>query len=403
MTQYPATTFSPALVDRVGDIGDVLAEFLDTQTAQIQQALEEQFPGSVSNAVTKVLSAFITLEGTKRPLAKNQVHLPKLTPAQIDFCLDQLEKARILRLEDDLFELAHDTLARQIADQRSTEDVAFLEVVKLVKDRYKVYHTTTSLLNANELHLVDSFRRRLEEEESFSPEEWAYVTRSIRENRRKRILLTVAISAVILVLAAFSLFSFRQWQTAQQQQALAVEAQQRAEDNLRQLEEEQAQKAEAQYREHLARGRSLMTEANYLQAAQEFETALAFKEGDEEALRLKAESEGKSGAKERFDRLLQEGDRLFDAGAATYVDALERYRQARATGYDNATAEGKISLVSARLEGAFESFRKAGNTFFAAGGYQYALEQYRQALRIKPDNREIQQRIAECKEKMVRE
>ena len=52
---------------------------------------------------------------------------------------------------------------------------------------------------------------------------------------------------------------------------------------------------------------------------------------------------------------------------------------------------------------AFERFKADGEAFFNAKtsfGYKMALDSYRKALRIKPDDKNIQNRIRETKKKL---
>lgn len=203
----PSVNFTPSLVQLVGNISTVLADFLVQQTEQTQRALEERFSGVPSNATRHVLNAFATLEGTKKPLSKEELDFPDLTDEQVGFCLGKLEKARILREADGVYELSHDTLARHIADQRSAQEVALLEVVKLVEDRYNSFDKTKTFLNEKELQLVDEQTARLRRQKKLNPEQWAFVERSrskIRNRRRTRI---TAILGIIVALVAFSAYS----------------------------------------------------------------------------------------------------------------------------------------------------------------------------------------------------
>lgn len=396
MNSPPPVTFSPQLVAQVGEIGKVLGEFLERQTASIQQELEKRFPGVSSTAVKKILNAFVTLEGTKRPLSKQELKLPGVEQGTVDFCLDRLERSRILRLEDGLYELAHDTLALRIAEDRSAEEVAFLEITKLVRDRFTVYPTTQTLLNANELHLVQLNREKMLERGSFSPEEWAFIEQSKKENRRKRFLLGAALLGIIAVLMAFSIFSYRQSVIAKENQQQAMIAQEEAVKNLEKLEQEQAQKEEAKYSEHLALGKNYMSQSNYQEAIQEFNIALDFKEDGAEALALRAECEAKFGIKSSFERLIDQGDALQAQGSDQFVNAMEKYQTALRLNYNDNLARSKINALNGKLEGAFEAFKNKGDAFFKAKGYDLALEFYRKAQRIKPGDREVRQKIEAC-------
>ena len=115
--------FTSELVNETGGLGDVMASFLGEQIQAIQTKLIEKFPNADENTTWKIITAFATYDGTKIPMDKsmiyNKIDLPK---EQIDFVLNLYEKSRILRLADDNFEIAHDTLALQVAAKRSNEE-----------------------------------------------------------------------------------------------------------------------------------------------------------------------------------------------------------------------------------------------------------------------------------------
>jgi hypothetical protein len=116
----------------IGDIGNVMGDFLNTQVLQIAQMFEQ-----TPETIWEVLSPFVTLEGTKEPLpeAKLEQKLPNLPPDLLKNVIGALNKRRILRFSEDeqVYEIAHDSLAKQIAEKRTDEQIAILEVQRLVK------------------------------------------------------------------------------------------------------------------------------------------------------------------------------------------------------------------------------------------------------------------------------
>ena len=385
--------FDRKLIREVGNIEDVLGDFLEKQTAYIQGELNKHHPNAPLMAVRKVLSAFATLEGTKRPLTKEQVALSNLKSEQVAFIVDKLEQARILRYENQLYEFSHDTLALQVAGQRSADEVALLQISRIVRDRFHSYQATRTLLNANELELVNSFRKQLEQEKSLSAEEWAFVRKSRAANRRRRVVLAAVVLAIIGTLSSFALYSYGQ-------QQLAREKEQEALDNLAKFEAAQEQEKAAKYNEYLNQGIARMAQSDYSGALEAFRTALDFNPDGEEARDSIQSAEGKAGASQLFQQLIDDGDALFAKGPSAYVDARQKYQQALDLNYDNSLAQRKLNTVAGRLEIAFEEFVNQGDKFFRANGFNYALEAYRQAARIKPGNSYVQQQIRECRKRM---
>ena len=128
--------FTDEVIRKVGPITDVLGRFLQEQKTAIFHALQQQpaFVGLPEDAVSQVLDVFVSSEGTKVPvgyglapdgritLSGKAAHvLAMLPPALVSATILELEKSRILRRSDDTLELAHDTLAALIDQQRSVE------------------------------------------------------------------------------------------------------------------------------------------------------------------------------------------------------------------------------------------------------------------------------------------
>ena len=203
--------FTHADIDALGGIDDVLAEFLSAQSALIQERLEAKFSNVDEKAIAMVLDAFVSVEGTKQPRAKSELQLAKVNDEQITYCLDSLEQARILRFDEERFELSHDALAARIAQSRSSSDVAYLEVVRLIRDRFRAFGRTKSYLNNNELILYQTYEKRIKEEAQLTDEEQAYVRKSRIENSKRRRRRNITIAAVGTVLFIGLLFMSKLW------------------------------------------------------------------------------------------------------------------------------------------------------------------------------------------------
>lgn len=385
--------FDNHLVQGLGHIENILGEFLDNQSRLIQGRLQQQYPEAPPDAVKKVLSAFVTLEGTKQPLKKEDALVPGLNAEQLDFCLGQLERSRLLRLEGGLYELSHDALAQQVAQERSAEEVALLQAAKIVKDRYSAYEATQSLLNNNELHLLAGFQEKLKAEGCFSPEEWAFIRRSAWENRRWRMIRFGIVLFSMLVLVAFSVYSQYYRREAEKQTVIATEA-------LDHYKVVQAERDSVRFNELLGKARIAMSESHYDDALAALDNALVFNDSSREAIAMKQEAETKMSLKGAFNRLMAEGDSLLLLGETSYLDALDKYREAAGMGFANKRAEAKMSSMQEKLFSAFEKFKSAGDAFYEARGYRHALNAYRQAARIQPGDPSIQGRIEECRQKM---
>ena len=376
--------FSQANVNKLGSIDDVLASFLDDQSAAIQSELLAKHPELNLNAVKNLLNVFVSLEGTKQPMTQEQIKTPQLSQKQIAFCLERFEKARILRFSNDRYELAHDALAARIASQRSTADIAYLEVVKLVKDRFRAYKNTQTLLNNNELVLYDTYAKRIKDENALESDELSYVSKSISFNKQKRRRRMIIVTSIIVALSLLSAFAFQQKMVAEQ--------------NFRDLAQSNLERDRATYERFVSDGRTAMEANDYMAAISEFETALSFNDTGSVAQNLLAEANNKVGLQRQFTNLLEEGAVLQQQGSLNAAKA--KFEEALALDYDENRAQAAINTVDGLIT-QFANHVQQADAFFDAGnafGYQQALPIYRKARAIKPNDAHVNQRIAICEQ-----
>jgi hypothetical protein len=128
---YPRLRFTIQEIENFGKIEDVLARFLQEQEGRLRKLMVERFPNVVDISVRNILDAFVTEEGTKRPMLFHREqerivleesvrqYMPKTPEGLIGLVLEELESSRILRERDGQLELAHDSLAALIDKGRS--------------------------------------------------------------------------------------------------------------------------------------------------------------------------------------------------------------------------------------------------------------------------------------------
>lgn len=196
--------FSLSEIQAMDKIEVLLENFLDQQIHSIELELKKKgFESVDDNFVMSVLSPLVTLEGTKEPLhkavlmAKND--LTNYEPDLISQTLTLLENSRILRYRSDeeVYEVAHDTLAKEIANKRSEEEKAFLRAKRLVTSRFADFKDTQTLLNAQELAYVMPFTSELKLE--LNEEQQHYITHSKRVKTRKLWLVRSGIGALLII------------------------------------------------------------------------------------------------------------------------------------------------------------------------------------------------------------
>ncbi len=87
-----------------------------------------------------------------------------------------------------------------------------------------------------------------------------------------------------------------------------------------------------------------------------------------------------------------------EQGKYKYIDAKRKYIAAKNLNFDDALAQSKRYPIAGKLEVAYVNFIKDGDIFVKALGYPFALENYQEALRIKPGNVTLKQKIKRCQE-----
>jgi hypothetical protein len=131
--------------------------------------LRSKHPTLKAEHIWKILSPFVTLDGTKEPIStavisdkvKNTVEnsSPNLTAALIE----SLVKSKIIRyLEtNETYEIAHDSLALKIADKRSDEEIALLEVKRLIKSQAALKADAQELFTEKQLNFIEPYLTKL--------------------------------------------------------------------------------------------------------------------------------------------------------------------------------------------------------------------------------------------------
>lgn len=153
--------FTLAKVMEMGEIGDVLTDFLEDQVSSISKTLRSKYPSLSIDLTWKILSPFATLEGTKDPISKEELfdRLPDMSKPMIGEVLEALITSRMLRFNEgnDTFEIAHDSLAKPIAEKRSVEETALLEIKRLIKSQVGVKEEAREYFTDKQLIYIDPY------------------------------------------------------------------------------------------------------------------------------------------------------------------------------------------------------------------------------------------------------
>ena len=223
---YPPLEFTEAEIDALGSMENVFARFLHEQERDLQKKLQTRFTEpQATQAIRSILDVFVTTQGTKQPqhyqrdasqiqlldTGLDQVSLP-VTTDTLSYVLEGLIQARLLRDNGYTLELAHDSLATLIDQERSDEQRRTNGLLLRLKNAYyefeqskgktwpsqKLLLESAEILNKTKVEpvLLD-FHRNSQKEQ----------VQSFKRKLRNTLILGVFSGAFVLVVA-FLIFRY---------------------------------------------------------------------------------------------------------------------------------------------------------------------------------------------------
>ncbi|MEO6039583.1 MAG: hypothetical protein ABIQ93_14305, partial [Saprospiraceae bacterium] len=385
-------------VDALGKIENVLERFLREQRSHIQLLLKKQYPEIEEDAVQKVLDAFVSEEGTKRPIkfeTNGGVFQPEarwlplfqsLPAAALADCCRLLEQARLLRFADQHAELAHDSLAALIDGQRSDQQRQLNEARNRLLHNFRDFQDTGEYLSRRQLNYLDAFlallKPGLEAAVShFIDDSIAAIKateqaellaeRRKRQQARRIAVIGLSLAAIALIGLLVALYQYRTATVANARTArAALEAQRETALTL---------KLEGKYPQALV----LLQ-----QASEQFAEALTAAEQDRIDTTL--------AVWQRVARLMASGDSL--VALHNLRPALLQYEAAQQAGPD-ARIAALVGQTQRDLESQYQRFLLNGRALLQAKQYDLAARAFGEALRLKPDDRAAKNGLEETQRK----
>ncbi len=199
--------FSIALLDRIGQLGDVLGDLLDEQIGQC---------GDPRKAET-LLKAFVSDQGTKRPLSDPEAEGwmkamdQPMEGSALQHLLQELVDRRLLteRDESGRHELRHDALAARIFERITKVEKEVAEARTFVAQAHKQFTKRNQPLTRADLDYLRPYKQQLhlsDAEERFVED--AFADERAREDRARRKRMWI-IGGLVALLAAVGLFTVR--------------------------------------------------------------------------------------------------------------------------------------------------------------------------------------------------
>jgi hypothetical protein len=383
---------TPSEVQQLGKIDNVLEKFLLEQETSIQKRLEKAHPGIPADTVRRVLDAFVSEEGTKRPVAykrkDGQIELDArwaalLQPMHTEVftaCCHLLEQSRLLRFSDNYIELAHDALAALIDQRRSTQERRLQETYTRLLHQYREFQETGAYLNRRQLTQVEDLQTLLEPRlddplRRFIADSATWLTNTeqaalLAERKKRRQAMVIAVAG--FVLAAIALVAaLVAWQARRAMAQKAYEAQRKTAIAL---------KVEGRYKEAL----------HELNVLEEFARDLPQPSGAE-AQQLRRDWSAIARYMHEADSLVRwvrSNEKQIGAAAALPA-ALGACQQALKISSD-AYLQQRNDQLEKDMQVTFARYVLLGKTMLASNQPVLAREYFQTALLLRPDDPEVQ-------------
>lgn len=191
--------FSLSLLNKTGNVSDLLGNFLDDQIAGMDDP----------DMAMTVLKAFVSGKGTKRPANETETvgnvrSLGKdISHEKVTQLLQNFVKLRVLRDKDDSgrYELRHDALAEKIFEKFSLAEKELLETRQLIENAYQYYLKRRILLNNDDLLYISGKDSLLNLNTELT--EFLHESRKNQHARKRtfRRLIAISILAFLLLLS----------------------------------------------------------------------------------------------------------------------------------------------------------------------------------------------------------
>ncbi len=255
--------------------------------------------------------------------------------------------------------------------------------------------------------------RRIKDEKSLKEERERKI---IEQKRRKKIIRYAAIIlAIVSVIIAFLAVNIISVNRERDKIALQRDSLNQKNDELNRKNEEIEQlyktlrdrtlkSVQLKFDKLVTEGNSLKSQGNYEAAIEKYNEALKSIEGyaldTRELVKNINDSKKLIESSGEFSRLIHEGNNLLAKNdESLYNQAMQKYKQAAATGTNTSLARSKIASLNSKINSRFEYYKKKGLEAMSlnnAPGKARAKQLFNKALVLKPGDEFIKQKIVEC-------
>ncbi len=201
-------SFTLNLLQRTGDVSDILGSFLDEQISLFADP---------DKALT-VLKSFVSEKETRRQM--NLVEVAEFTqtlgkPIEKNVLQEIIQKLinlRILRDKDQngRYELRHDALAIKIYEKITLVEKEIIEIRQFIENEWHNWQKRGIFLSSDDLKYIAPYESHLYLSRDLS----SFIEKSkselLREKRRRRNLVTAAAAVMLLILSGFTWWALKE-------------------------------------------------------------------------------------------------------------------------------------------------------------------------------------------------
>ncbi len=206
-TRHGDEPFSPALLERIGHVDDLLGAFLDEQVADTAEPQRAE----------ALLKTFVSDQGTKRQLTSSEGHEwvntigTGMELADVERLLQVFVTKRLLKERDERgrYELLHDALARQIFQRITRAEQELIEVRQFVQQAHGQFQKRGVKLTANDLTYLRPYRNQLHLKGEVKEFVEAAFGEEERKERRRRLRRNIGVAALLAVLVCTGFYAWK--------------------------------------------------------------------------------------------------------------------------------------------------------------------------------------------------
>jgi WD40 repeat protein len=214
-------SFTLLLLDRIGNVSDLLGSFLDEQVSILDDP----------DTALSILKSLVSVQGTKRSMTAEEIAESTMTfgrSVDNSVLLEMLQtfiNLRILRDRDEngKVELRHDALAVKIFEKFTLAEKELLEVRKYVENAYFTFEKRGLLLNRQDLDYLAEYDNKLILPQNL--DDFVFQSKNKLQNQRRYLVRITRISAIIIILiiAAIGRYYLRTQQSSQTNTLISTE------------------------------------------------------------------------------------------------------------------------------------------------------------------------------------